>query len=128
MKTRQEKLIWQLNYDRRRRANTYIKKMVYFMLPNTPCRIYVRNIEQDFARFQKKGLICRFPDIFNGKKVKRFDPNGRPIGENDIDLISEYYEHKENGFAVAQNTKITSKITSFAKFLAQNQKKIKKKS
>lgn len=45
-------------------------------------------------------LNCHYPDIFNGKKVIGFSPNGRPIGEGGIDLIENYWESVENGFAI----------------------------
>jgi len=49
---------------------------------------------------RKKGLNCRYPDIFNDKKVVKFDQNGRPIGEDGVDLIDQYWASVPGGFDV----------------------------
>jgi len=78
-------------YDRRKRADTFAKFLVVKMLDPGPNRVPFIRLQKEYEYFIKKGLVCVFPHIFNGKKVKKFNKVGRPIGENDLDLIEDYY-------------------------------------
>jgi hypothetical protein len=101
---KKERNLWQMEYERQKRAKTLIQKIAFEMYPKQRCSINYKTLAHTFVYFaQKKGLRCVFPYIFNGQKVKGFDKNGRPLGINDIDLIQDFYDSLENGFQITKN-------------------------